>query len=111
MESLKELNEITEPDPRQRFFVKLTNSGARPQTLEDFHRDAESLRLHAGVPNEIRSHFETARNLIIYSWFFYPFNVTAQLSAYISIEFALRTRFMMARLTSNRSSSERLTRI
>jgi hypothetical protein len=48
--------------------------------------------LHDGVPEEIRSHFATARNLIVYSWFYYPFNVSAQLSAYISVEFALKHR-------------------
>jgi len=95
MESLKLFSEITEPDERSFSFVKLnfqTGSFSR-FTLGDFHHRAESIVLHAGVPENIRSHFETARNLIIYSWFYYPFNVTAQLTAYTTVEFALRTRF------------------
>jgi hypothetical protein len=95
MESLKQLSEVAEPDVRQKFFVALdlTNGTTRPFTLEDFHRAAASITLHPGVPDKVRENFETARHLIIYSWFYYPFNITAQLSAYITVEFALRTRF------------------
>src|SRR6266849_1187329 len=95
MESLKTLVEICQKDPRQDFFTALDANHPgffRKRTLEDFHRAAESIRLHEGVPEEIRNHFQTARNLIIYSWFYYPFNVTAQLCAYTSAEFALRAR-------------------
>ncbi len=34
-----------------------------------------------------------AQNLVAYSWFCYPFNVAAELHAYISVDFALKTRF------------------
>jgi len=101
MESLKELSEITEPDVRQKCFVilDLVKGISRPFTLEDFHRSAASIELHSGVPEKIRSHFETARNLIIYSWFYYPFNVTAQLAAYTTVEFALRTKYQDRKTT------------
>jgi hypothetical protein len=95
MESLKKLAQICQKDIRQDAIEVMdpTNSGVfRKLTLEDFHRAAESIQLHAGVPEEIRSHFETARNLIVYSWFYYPFNVTAQLTAYTTVEYALRLR-------------------
>lgn len=95
MESLKQLFQVSEPDVRQKFFVALdlTDGTTRPFTLEDLHRRAASIELHAGVPETIRSHFETSRNLIVYSWFFYPFNMTAELAAYTTVEFALRTKF------------------
>ncbi len=95
MESIKPFLEITEPDERSHAFVKMDRqTGSFSHfTLEDFHRRAASIKLHAGVPESIRNHFETARNLIIYSWFYYPFNVTAQLTAYTSVEFALRVAF------------------
>jgi hypothetical protein len=96
MEALKKLEQISQADPRTHAFTLLDANHPglfRKRTIEDFHRVAESIRLHDGVPEPIRSHFETARNLIIYSWFYHPFNVTAQLSAYITVEFALRTKF------------------
>ncbi len=95
MESLKKFEEICQKDPRQDAFSVLDprHRGIfRKRTVEDFHQTAESISLHDGVPEEIRSHFATARNLIVYSWFYYPFNVAAQLSAYVSVEFALKHR-------------------
>jgi hypothetical protein len=53
---------------------------------------AERASLHLGVPDTVRSHFAMAQNLLAYSWYCYPFNVAAELHAYISVEFALRTR-------------------
>lgn len=95
MESFKPFSEVTKSDVRQKAFVILDEqtSSMRPFTLEDLHRAAETILLHEGVPEAIRNHFETARNLIVYSWFFYPFNVTAELAAYTTVEFALRTKF------------------
>jgi hypothetical protein len=93
MESLKKLEEICQKDPRQELFCNLKADGSvRKLTLEDFHKRADKIRLHDGVPEKIRSHFETARNLIIYSWFYYPFNITAELCAYTSVEYALKTK-------------------
>lgn len=95
MESLKKIEDICHKDPRNDCFVviDLVNPGVvKERTLEDLHNRADQIRLHAGVPEEIRSHFETARNLIIYSWFYYPFNVTAQLSAYTTVEYAIRVK-------------------
>src|SRR6267154_835970 len=94
MESLKQFTEICEKDPRHGFFciINLADGTTRNWTLEDFHKRAEKISLHDGVPEKIRNHFETARNLLIYSWFYYPFNVTAQLCGYTSVEYALKTK-------------------
>ena len=52
-----------------------------------------SIFLHDGVPPTVCEHFASAHNVLAYSWFYYPFNVTAQFLAYVSIEYALRERF------------------
>jgi hypothetical protein len=67
MEAFKQFNEIVEADVRQKYFGR---------TLQDFHRRAEQIALHDGVPEGIRNHFQTARHLLIYSWFYYPFHVS-----------------------------------
>lgn len=93
MESLKNLEDVCKPDVRQKLFVRPdaeSPSGFRERTLEDFHRAAESICLHEGVPERVRDHFQAARHLIVYSWFYYPFNVIAELCAYTSVEYALR---------------------
>ncbi len=92
MEELKDFTEVQKPDERQKNFVVMNHvSGdCRPRTLRDIYDAAESMKLHNGVPEKIRSHFATAQNLLVYSWFFYPFNVTAQFLAFVTVEYALK---------------------
>lgn len=94
VEELKKASEIVEPDERQHLFrVSDPISGfSRPITVADLHSVAESLVLHDGVPEDVRSHFAAVKNLIVYSWFYYPFNATAQFLSYVTVEFALRKR-------------------
>lgn len=65
----------------------------RPLTFREIYEDAATITLHDGVPEVVRSHFAVAQNLLVYSWFFYPFNVTAQFLAYVTVELALKERF------------------
>jgi hypothetical protein len=92
MEELKRFTEIQEPDERQKAIAVINHvSGQyRPRTLRDIYDGAASMKLHSGVPEKIRSHFATAQNLLVYSWFFYPFNVTSQFLAFVTVEFALK---------------------
>jgi len=94
VEELKKITEITRPDARSEMFVvenKATGQH-RPVTLPDLHKSAQGVELHGGVPESIRGHFAVAQNLLLYSWFFYPFNVTAQFMALVTVEFALKER-------------------
>ncbi len=95
MEELKKFEEICEKDVRHGSFGVIDQSqpgGMRHLALADFYRAAERIQLHEGVPEEIRSHFQTARNLIIYTWFYYPFNMAAELCAFTSVEYAFRLK-------------------
>ena len=60
--------------------------------LRDYHDIAKRLVLHRGVPQEIRDHFENARNLLVFSYYYYPFHSMAQFFAFISVEAALRIK-------------------
>jgi len=112
MEELKKLEEILEPDERQKHFAVINweTGEHRPLTIEDIHQSAASIKLHDGVPEEIRSHFATAQNLLVYSWFFYPFNVTAEFLAFVTLEHALRKRFNPKKQTSFRDLVRRAVR-
>ena len=44
------------------------------------------------MPQLLRDVFETARNLLVYSWFVYPFIMVAELRAMSALEFALKAR-------------------
>ena len=94
MERLKHFDSLCESDDRMQVMavVDAAVGEIRPLTLQDIYAVAEATKLHDGVPEEIRSHFETARNLFVYSWFFYPFNIAAQFHGFLSVEFALKTK-------------------
>ena len=95
METLKKLAELCEPDIRQSFFgtVDAASGKTRATTQRDLYDKVSVIQLHAGVPDDVRSHFAAALNLRAYSWYCYQFNVTAQFMAYVSVEFALKTRY------------------
>jgi hypothetical protein len=61
--------------------------------LEAVYEEAASIRLHAAVPERVQLHFAAAQHLLAYSWFYYPFNVTAQFLGYVSVESALKFRY------------------
>jgi len=92
-ESLRSPDNACEADPRNIGFVINSMEGSRPYALKDHHDSIANLELHAGVPEEIRIHFETTKNLYLYCWFVYRFYPVALHYSFVSLEFALRRRF------------------
>jgi len=95
LDTLKPFDELLEPDSRQKHFavVNRMTGEVRSVTLRDRYQSIEQIMLTKDVPDEIREHFDTARNLLVYSWFVYRFNQVAELHAFSSLEFALKTKF------------------
>ena len=91
---LKSLDVILEPDPVSVAFARIDSSTAevRPKTIADHYSDIAALRLPASVPEAIRRHFDTARTVMLYSWYAWTLRPVAELYAYASLEFALRRR-------------------
>jgi hypothetical protein len=80
------------PDPRS---VRITvvnheTGNSRPRDLSDIHARLVGLVLHDAVPIDVRIHFETAKNLLLYSWFCYRFLQVAELHALGTLEMAFR---------------------
>lgn len=89
----RDLERVGMTDPRYASRAVLDpKAEARRMTIEDHWRDINTLALHGGVPNVIRVHYETARNLLLHSWFVFRFQQVAEMHAYASVEFALRMR-------------------
>jgi hypothetical protein len=101
-EQLKRLDEVVQADERAALFslVEPATGTPRPLALADLHVRAVAIELHEGVPEAIRSHFATAKNLLVYAWFYYPFTVTAHFMSMVSIEYALRIRYEPGRSVS-----------
>lgn len=94
MEVLKRLDNVFEPDARQGLWVTFDEKlkDYRPRRLEDHYRSVEKVTLQKNIPEEVVSSFETARNLLLYSWFVYHFATIAQLQTFASLELALKKK-------------------
>ena len=94
VEPLKPLDEVCEPDARRLGWSILNHATGevRPLQFADHYRAIEGITLDDAVPESIRTLFNTARNVLVYSWHVYRFTVVAELQAYSTLEFALRER-------------------
>jgi hypothetical protein len=93
MEKLKQLEDLFNPDVRSAAFVRLVpETGPRQMTMSDQYEIVSSLNLHAGVPDEIRSYFESVKMLCLYAFLYYPFYSVAQCFSAMAVEVALRHR-------------------
>ena len=94
METLKPRDEVLLADVRNqnRVDLDLSTGFAKETTIDTFYEELEPVTLNVSVPVAVRNHFEIARNLILYSWFVYSFNVVAAMQAYASLEMAARIK-------------------
>jgi len=94
METLKPRSEVLFPDIRNRNRANIDHaSGVISQmTFESIYDEVEKIRINDTAPDSVRSHFEIARNLVVYSWFVYSFNVVAAMQAFASLEMALKEK-------------------
>lgn len=83
MEELKPFDALVERDER------LSHFGV---TLEYLHRRAAAIVISPGAPEKVHNQFAIARNALVYSWFFYPFQPVALLYSFLAIEQALSER-------------------
>ena len=95
-DSLKSPREVFAPDPRNRFFVRLNSNGIQDFTIATQHADVAQFELGTSVPEQVRVHFETAKNLYLYSWFVYRFYPVAEHQALACLELGLRDRINTA---------------
>lgn len=89
MNSLKSLDELMYIDKQHLFLEKI---GGKKVELTTHHEKIASIELHQGVPQTIRGQFNIARNMALYSYFFYSLGSELQLKAYSVIEYALRIK-------------------
>lgn len=94
IDAFKPLATVHEPDERWAHFSRWdeTVGDFAPVTLAQRHADLEMLELAEEVPEAIREHFNTGKNLLLYGWFVYRFIPVAELHAYSTVEMALRER-------------------
>lgn len=94
MEEFKLLDEVTTADVRNTYFVlrNRETGETRRQELRDHYEAVSRFVLSQSVPDNIRSRFNTAKNVLLYTWFVYDFYPVAELQALSVLELALRDR-------------------
>jgi len=93
-DSFRKLCDLTKPDPRSEMWGMIDQDTGefRSVKIEDIHSKLEKLVLHEGVPEKVRTHFDTAKNLLLYSWFVWRFRAVAESHSCATLELALRIK-------------------
>jgi hypothetical protein len=108
-DEFKPLAEVLLSDVRQKYWTEIQLNGTtRELQLDDLHKDMAKLELNSAVPREVRTGFDTARNLYLYSWFVYRFQTVAELQAYAALDLALGRRLEVEGVKTIRNLSPRL---
>ncbi len=87
MENLKSLDEIHEIDKKHVLLGQVTG---RVLSLEKLHAAVSEISLNCTVPEKIRSQFNVARNMAIYTYFMYSLAPEVHMKTYSVMEMALR---------------------
>lgn len=89
MEELKSLEELIQMDEKHRLIGAVCGS---VPNLEGMHRYLAQETLNDEVPDEIKGQFNVAKNMALYSYFFYALSPEVHLKTYSVIEHALRLK-------------------
>ena len=88
-EQLKALNELEKIDERHILRAQITG---RIWSKEGLHAAISSITINDAAPEEVRSQFNVARNLALYSHYCYSFAPLVQSHTFTIIEFALKIK-------------------
>jgi hypothetical protein len=89
MEELKRLEQLQEIDERHALLSQVTGRLLDPSLL---HSAVSKIELNETAPDDIKSQFNVARNMALYSYFCYSFAPEVQAKTFVIIEHALRLR-------------------
>jgi len=94
MEDVKTKATLHTPDIRRTMMVieNRKTGTQRPFTFEDIEARVSDIAIPAGAPDQVKDLLVTAKNLLLYSWYYYPFSMSASLQAAAALEQALRLR-------------------
>lgn len=93
-DGFKPLNELLNVDERNLFFPRcnLNTNTQEPNSIEAHYADISGFSVHDGVPDNIATQYDVARNIYSYAWFEYRFFNVAEAQVLIVLELALKER-------------------
>jgi hypothetical protein len=85
---------VYEPDPRNALtaWVDRSSGVIRPVQANDLYDAVATFVFSPAVPEEVAQHFETVKNVYLYSWFIYRFQPVTEMRSLACLEYALRIR-------------------
>lgn len=89
MEELKSLEELNKMDEKHRLMGAICGS---VPSLEEMHDFLSKEILNRQTPDEIKNQFNVARNMALYSYYFYALAPEVHMKTYTLIEHALRLK-------------------
>lgn len=89
MELFKNLDEVTKIDNKHLLMGTITGAIL---DIELLHTALANITLHDGVPDNIHGQFNVARNMALYTYYFYALASEVHLKTYTVIEHALRIK-------------------
>ena len=94
MEEFKRFDTLLDADGRNLHFGGFSDSGEFARTsLTNHHAIVADVVLHDGVPEDVRSYFNTIKNLCVFGWYVYGFYALCDFLSMTAIELALNIRF------------------
>jgi hypothetical protein len=94
MEEVKTKVTLHTPDIRRTMIVVINNkTGAqRPFSFADVEGRVSDIPIPPAAPEDVKDLLVTAKNLLLYSWYYFPFSMSASLQAAAALERALRLK-------------------
>jgi hypothetical protein len=103
-DGLRSVDQLGRADARMQFFAMSESGTTRAFGQEDRRAGISRFELRSEVPDDVRVHYDTARNLYLYAWFVYRFHAIAEQQALASLEMALRLRLIKGKLLNAEGS-------
>lgn len=92
-ESILSLSEITKKD--ETFpFVTIKDGKPREITIEDLQKDVAKIQLNSRVPEPTKKVFTVCKKLYVFGYFYYPFFTVSQHYAFLTLESAMRNKYI-----------------
>jgi hypothetical protein len=103
-DKFKVLAEVFEPDTR----IKFWSEGETRKSFDHFYAAISKIELNDYVERDVLRQFETAKNVLLYSYFSYSMSSVAILQGYASLEKAIKLKATRLGLISSKKVQGKL---
>ena len=90
----KQKEDVFKTAGQNNLWTRLSSDGTlRKLTFDDWYDSVSEIELDECVPEKVKYYFDSAQNVLLYSWFSYEMMPAAELLSYTLVEKALRIKY------------------